>query len=311
MQASLLSFLAIPLASVVAHSWVGCTNYAAVSTDYQSLGAFDRNKCSGYPRGFQTQFSKEQTDGWGADTGYDWERAQCRIEFDNNDYSDATPMAIYRSGDTIHLSHPSKNHVADACTSPFIPSHSLKLKMSRQPRADTFDVEISMIGPDHQNGQIDHAGFQNCYQFCNNMDRAHCLTSWKLPIIEEAGRYSFSWVWEFNPGQFYSTCFDAMILVNQSIPAPTPFVSTPSILISPTESPIATPAPTESLTDTPADTPTPAETPSTILTTSKVPATALPIITSDATQLKSIFSEVLQSIQFVIAGAMNITIRLP
>jgi cell division septation protein DedD len=262
----------------------------------------------GYPRGFQTQFAQEQLRGWGVDTGYDWEHSQCRISFDNNDYSDTTPMAIYRSGDVVHLSHPAKNHVADTCTNPFIPSRSLKLKMSRQPRVDTFDVEVLMLGEGHRDGQIDHAGYQNCYNFCEDQDRSHCITSWRLPVVEEPGRYSFNWVWEFNSGQFYSTCFDAMILTSNNqtasptiAPSPTPFSSTPA---TPTESPMT---PTESPSTKPSATPTESPTPSPSATPTPSPSPAM--ITSDAEQLRSIFGETLRSIRFVIEGAVNATIR--
>ena len=191
------TFLCILFPALIsAHSWVACTNYITQDTNYLTFGKFDRSKCLGYPRSYQAQYASEMAQMWGIDTGYDWEHNQCRNTFNNNEYGDITPMAIYYSGEIIHISHPAKNHVADVCTNPSIPSQSMKLQMSSTPTVDTFDIEVPMIGGDHQNSVIDHKGFQNCFNFCDNMDKAHCLTSWQLPTINETGRYSFNWIWE-------------------------------------------------------------------------------------------------------------------
>ncbi len=289
-----------------AHSWVGCTNYAATSTNYLTLGDFDRSKCRGYPRKFQNQYNQELVSGWGIDTGYDWEHDTCRIPFNSGDYTDTTPMAIYYSNEIIHISHPAKGHVADdTCTNRFIGSTSMKLKMSKVSKQDTFDVDVPMVGGDHQPGVVDHLGYQNCYKFCDNKDKAHCLTSWQLPVVTVAGRYSFIWLWEFNPGQVYSSCFDALILLSPNTNASTVdndtvvFTSTtPSTGVpSPTLTSIqpstgvptpSTPTPSTPTSSTPIPTPTPSLTTSTptstsiptpSLTTSTPTSTPIPIIT--------------------------------
>ena len=97
-----------------AHSWAACTNYNTQDTNYLTFGKFDHSKCLGYPRAYQAQLAAELAQTWGTETGYDWEHEQCRSAFDNSEYSDATPMAIYYSGEIIHISHPAKNHVADS-----------------------------------------------------------------------------------------------------------------------------------------------------------------------------------------------------
>jgi hypothetical protein len=249
---------------------------------------------------------------WGIDTGYDWEHPKCRTSFNNNDYGDLTPMAIYYSGQIVHISHPAKQHVADTCTNPFIPSQSMKLLMSSSPTVDTFDINVQMIGEDHKNGVIDHLGYQRCYNFCGDVDNAHCITSWRIPNVINPGRYSFIWLWEFNPNQFYSTCFDAIILISNNItnatitpsdsPIPTPASSTPisqtstmPIIVTPEPSPTETSMP---IIVTPE--PSPTETP--------VPSSTKFPITSDATQLKSIIHELISSIRIAFNGTLIFSI---
>ena len=315
-----------------AHSWVGCTNYATTSTDYLTLGDFDRSKCRGYPRKFQNQYNQELINGWGIDSGYDWEHDTCKISFESGDYTDTTPMAIYYSNEIIHVSHPAKNHVADTCTNPFIGSTSMKLKMSKVSKQDTFDVDVPMIGGDHQPGVIDHLGYQNCYKFCENKDKSHCLTSWQLPAVTIAGRYSFIWLWEFNPGQIYSSCFDALILLSPDtnastvdndtvvfttttpstgVPSPSSTTLIPGSTPIPTtpipSSTTSTPIPTEALTPNPT-TSTPKPTTSAPKPTeAPTEAPTFPIITSDANQIKFIFTDLFKSIRFAFNGTLNFT----
>lgn len=322
---------------IEAHSWVGCTNYNPPSTDFDKLGAFDRSRCSGYPRGFKTQFEQELNTIFGIDTGFNWSHGTCRNSFLASDYTDAIPMAQYVSGSIIHISHPAKNHVADTCTNPFIPSTGLKLMMSSQPEMDLFDVSLELIGGEHTNGVIDHLGYQRCFNFCGNPDKSHCITSWKLPAVAVSGRYSFDWVWEFNENEFYGTCFDAMISTDGStfspIPVPSmtldsssgshsdndthsdngtitfPPTSTPSnngtITFPPTATPLpstATPLPSTATPEPTTETPEPTmETPE--------PTTPRPTfrITSDATQLRSIFADLFSSFKIQFNGTLNIS----
>lgn len=192
---------------VNAHSWVECTNYDPVSFEYDKLGLFDRSRCRGYPRAFKRQFES----GFSVDTGYNWEKPTCRDKFNIKDYDDRVKMAQYTEGQIIYISHPAKNHVADTCTNQFIPSGVMTVKMSSGVGVDTFDVQLTMYGEDHVNGVIDHLEYQRCYNFCEDPDGAHCLTGWVLPKGISEGVHSFMWLWEFNPNQFYSNCFDALI----------------------------------------------------------------------------------------------------
>lgn len=200
----IFSYLLLLLPLVSGHSWLECSDYA---TDV--LGEYDRSLCRGYPRAFERQFNE----GFGHDTGYELRSTNCaKYPLSSADYSHKIPMATYAPGQIIHLSHPAKNHVADTCTNPFIPSRTFTVTMSSVVGVDTYDVPLALVGGDHVNGQIDYLGFQRCYKFCEDMDKSHCISSWALPKNVSSGQYSFLQLWEFNPGEFYANCFDAYII---------------------------------------------------------------------------------------------------
>lgn len=290
-----------------AHSWLECTNYDPPSFEYNKLGYFDRSRCSGYPRGFARQFAE----GFGIDTGYNWEHESCReAQFIASDYTDSIPMATYKAGSAIYTSHPAKNHVADTCTNAFIPSTSMVLLMSSQPEKDTFDVELLPVGGEHVDGTIDHLGFQRCYRFCDDTDKSHCILSWQLPTNIPNGRYSFQWRWEFNRGQLYSNCFDAYISNDGTTTPPTASsTSSDSSAINdtidfPTAAP-TTPAPTEDTITFPAF--TPSSSPSASSTTSPTLSTSQPEVVSSAPSLRSPFVDVANYI-LNITGMLNVSV---
>ena len=302
--------------TVVAHSWLECSSYEPDSLEYESLGAFDRSKCKGYPRGFARQFNE----GFGIDTGYNWEQVSCsRDQFNENDYSDMIPMAELSPGQTFYMSHPSKNHVADVCTNPFIPSKSFVVKMSSEVGVDSFDIDLVMFDKDHENGKIDHLGYQRCFDFCANQDKAHCLTGWTLPNDVQEGRHSFMWLWQFNDGQFYANCFDAYVggnRANGSTPMPTSVMTETPVTPMPTsvmteapmtEAPMTeAPMPTSVMTEAPMTEPPMTETPMT-----EAPVTDIEVISSDGSQLISPLVKVKQYIMNItgtVLASFNITI---
>lgn len=284
---SYLPLLLIPLVS--AHSWLECSDYA---TDV--LGEFDRSLCSGYPRAFERQFRE----GFGQDTGRELRATNCaQYPLSSAGYSDKIPMATYAPGQVIHLSHPAKNHVADVCTNAFIPSTSFVVKMSSSIGTDTFDVPLALVGDEHTNSKIDHLGFQRCNRFCDDMDKSHCISSWALPENIAEGVHSFIWTWVFNPGEAYSSCFDAMIVSgNGTLPEPSSTPSpTPAQTILETEEP--TPSPTPEATPEATPSPTPEATPS---------PSRFDVITSDAPSHAGPLA-LLQQYVMTIVGSFNIT----
>lgn len=55
------------------------------------------------------------------------------------------------------------------------------------------------------------AGFQRCPQFCSNNDKSMCSQCFTVPADLAPGTYSFEWYWEFNTGQFYTSCWEAQV----------------------------------------------------------------------------------------------------
>ena len=204
------------ISGVYAHSWLECSNYDPPMLNITAAVKFNEEACNGYPRGFARQF----INGFGVETGYSWPHNDCtRDAFNNKDYTSTTPMATYIPSQIIYLAHPAKKHVADICTGANVPPVSISLSMSSDIDIDTFDTEIDMFGPDHINGKIDHAGYQFCFDFCSNPDKALCLTSWVIPDNITEGIHSFKWTVRFNTSDYYSTCFDAMVASVDTIDA--------------------------------------------------------------------------------------------
>lgn len=192
---------------VKSHSWLECVDYKATHLEHYKLGEFDPNKCQAYPRGFERQFNA----GFGVDTGFNWPHEYCNFE------SSTLKTATFVPGQIVHMSHPAKNHVAEpGCTNQFIPSTSFNVIITPKQAATedgsfTQGTRLELIGGDHVNGEVDFKGYQRCYQFCDNMDKSHCISSWKIPDDIAEGEYTGLWLWEFNPKEYYSSCFDFSI----------------------------------------------------------------------------------------------------
>ena len=305
----LLLLIAIETSIVYSHSWVECTDYNPPSFDPESLGNFDRARCSGYSRGFVRQFSA----GFGVDTGYNHEQPECsQTQYIESDYSTEIPMAIYRPGQVIYISHPAKNHVADVCTNQFIPSTSFELLMSSQPGIDSYDISVPMVGGEHVNGNIDKLGYQRCYHFCEDPDKSHCITAWTIPENAATGLHSFHWKWQFNVGQFYSNCFDAYIRADADTGASLNESTGAGVDI--TFPPTNAPTPVSTLLmQTPAPSmPAPSTPVSTLITQTPVPSTPIPsipsIISSSSPSLTSPLAR-LRSYVINISAVINVTIH--
>merc|ERR1719373_1154845 len=98
----------------------------------------------------------------------------------------AYPMARYKQGQEVVLAWPSKNHVAATCTNAFIPDTSLELFIAPFTSTDTIEnawtqVPASFSDDPHTNGDMDFKGFQNCPDFCNNMDKSLCTGTFLVP----------------------------------------------------------------------------------------------------------------------------------
>jgi hypothetical protein len=209
--------------STLAHSWVSCTDYQlsneypkdiTTNSSYMPISNsinYEIDKCLGFSRNYQLQHSSDINRGFGYDTGYNFRSSECKYSYESNYYSSDIPMAKYNPGSSICLTYPSKTHVAATCTSKHILDNGMKIYRSIKKSTDDFSKEYNHLNGKHQIDTIDYQGFHNCPGFCNNMDKTVCYMCFNLESDIESGIYSFKWVWEFNPGEQYSTCWDAEI----------------------------------------------------------------------------------------------------
>lgn len=223
---NLLIFIYL-ISSVYAHSWIQCSDYRI--NEPNDAVFFNANNCLGRPRCAFNTIIDEQKSGFGADSNFQFVRerdlCQCYKENPAFGYNDGdNPQARYTPGQRVCLAYPAKNHVASGTTNRFIPDSGMRIFRSGTPNIDTFELEIPHRNGVHTQGVIDYLGFQNCPDFDNNNDQALCTVCFDLENNIPSGDYSFKWTWEFNPGEFYSTCWDATI-GNPSNPPPSPPVT--------------------------------------------------------------------------------------
>jgi hypothetical protein len=218
---------------VSSHSWLSCTDYNIDNPYSNQKINYNLNSCKGYPRNYNSQFISDKNRGFGFDTGYNTPGESCAFKRNLNENSPEIPIASYKSGQQVCLTYPSKNHVADTCTNQYIPDNGIKIYRSSKSNEEDFNTEYPHLNGIHVNGQIDYKGFQNCPGFCDNPDKTVCYVCFNLESNIEPGTYSFKWVWEFNNGDYYSSCWDAAINSDQTSNSIT---TQPNIINKPTES---------------------------------------------------------------------------
>ncbi|XP_019619934.1 PREDICTED: uncharacterized protein LOC109466643 [Branchiostoma belcheri] len=186
---------------VSGHSWVSCTDYTE-----KNGATWDQAKCRGFPRSAERFANRQGV--FGVDTGYDFtpsENQACKTaRNDVTQYSASHPMAVYYPGQEVVFVHPTKNHVADIrCTNKFIPDRANKILMGA--RNAPRDVRLSQFREVADLGVSPAPIFKGCY--------IQLLTNDDLAL---AGRYTFVWLWEFNGGQFYSSCWEADVVATRA-----------------------------------------------------------------------------------------------
>lgn len=191
-----------------AHSWVHCTDYRGDTTHYEP------DACFGNPRPLDGKVPGMTP--FGTDTGFNQQPGATRCHSTESQHP-SYPMATYQRGQPITLAWPTKNHVAATCTNAYIPDTSLELFAAPFTSTDTIEnawtqVPASFSENPHVNGQMDFLGFQNCPNFCNNMDKSLCTGTFLVPETFADGTYTFQWRWEFNENTSpYVTCFEATV----------------------------------------------------------------------------------------------------
>jgi len=217
MKSVLVVFFLGAVSLVAAHSWIACADYNG------DLGNYDGSKCKGYARGFGANIQYAGPT-FGTDAGYNYQATEskpCYTPLTNPvsaGYTSTYGPATYKAGQKVTLAWPSKNHVAATCTNQWIPDTALNIFISaKNPTADLtlsgFKKNLVANLTGHVDGQIDFKGFQNCPNFCANMDKALCTGAFTVPASTAPGNYTFMWYWIFNPGSDpYTSCWDVSIV---------------------------------------------------------------------------------------------------
>jgi hypothetical protein len=313
----ILPLFLIQLNYVISHSWLQCSDYKITSENDKNY--YNASNCLGRSRCGWNSLIDEEKSGFGTDSDLQFTRDpnSCQCPKDNlKAYTKEAPMAHYDLGQTVCLAYPAKNHVAENCkshpnvTNEFIPDGGVTIAMSALPHTETYDVIIPHQNGIHQKGKIDYKGYQNCPKFCEEPDKALCTMCFKLGDDIPYGTYSLHWKWEFNPNEYYVTCWEATIGTapcDDDTPVPTktpkhtytphptpastkpitivPITPVPTVTEIPTESPV-TPVPTvtEPVTEIPTESPvTPVPTVTEIPTES--PVTPVPTVTEPVTEI--------------------------
>lgn len=207
MEFSSVLLFAASITGTSAHSWIHCSDYRG------DRGNYEPGKCFGHPRPMNGQVPAMGL--FGLDIGYN-KQPDTTCHMGAMSPLAAYPMARYKQGQQVVLAWPSKNHVAASCTNAFIPDTSLELFIAPEDadgHPDEFtQIPASFSDDPHVKGEMDFKGFQNCPNFCDNMDKALCTGSFFVPANLPDGVYTFQWKWVFNEGTApYITCFEAYV----------------------------------------------------------------------------------------------------
>lgn len=121
-------------------------------------------------------------------------------------YSATYPMASYAPGETVRIQWPAKNHATVSN-----PDRGVQLFFGKGPGlGDDFSHITSKDAYIAQYPGLD-VPFSQCNPNQAGVDGAECLGDFVVPNDLEQGIYSVIWWWEFNGGEFYSSCYDVLI----------------------------------------------------------------------------------------------------
>ncbi|KAJ0397439.1 hypothetical protein P43SY_009294 [Pythium insidiosum] len=194
---------------------------------------WNQASCFGRPR----CGARQAREGFGVDTGLNFHSSSgCQCARGPNNY-DGIPKAVYSPGQRVCIAYPPKNHVAAPCTSAFIPDTGTVITRSPMSPSsdDAVEREYQHGNGQHVFGQVDYKGFQNCPNFCSDMEKALCTMCFDLEPDLAPGEYTFKWTWFFNSeSDAYSTCWEAQVRADGA-------VASPSAPTAPSESPSVAP----------------------------------------------------------------------
>ncbi|XP_013396642.1 uncharacterized protein LOC106163560 [Lingula anatina] len=217
------------LATVNSHSWLTCVDYLEENGHFYS-----HDLCRAYPRGAYPFYAPKDIP-FGTDRGFNHQPTEAQAciteRNDGANYNSDYPRAVYYPGQRVVIAHPTKNHVADTCTNPFIPDNGNWIyfyptgETGTDPtlstyRSDSYLLVDFGVAPTGQGAAITtypKKGFQNAPKFCEppGTDKALATYAFDFPEMPP-GTYSFMWLWEFNQGSFYSGCWEAEVVATKA-----------------------------------------------------------------------------------------------
>merc|ERR1719192_2676547 len=223
MMKSISTVLALLAQRLHAHSWARCVDYNAEITGLD----YDESECTGWIRGWEfdgVDFGQDRGINYQVGVGGGQNLCQSTLSGNSDtdyNYANTDKIAQYKSGETVRVVWPAKNHANYECFGN-IPDTSMKLYMNPNvnPTADLDNDDSTMVAQgydlvkDWHEGCTpgsDGCGFMNSPRFCENTDRATCFGDFVVPEVDTSGYYTFVWYWIFNPGSPYISCYEAYI----------------------------------------------------------------------------------------------------
>lgn len=114
-------------------------------------------------------------------------------------------MATYSPGEQVRLQWPAKNHA----------------NVGQQRGVQLFFGRAAGAGDDFSHitskaaWLAQYPGLETSFSVCTpntpGVDGAECLGTFTVPSDLQEGIYSVIWWWEFNAGEFYSSCYDVQV----------------------------------------------------------------------------------------------------
>ena len=200
MKISWLLMLDLLLFSIAAgHSWLDCTDWDSSSAT-----------CNGRPRRYHEFYGQSWScTGFACDQGFNFQPTftlgsggevcgQTRPSDLADGYTASYPMARWTAGAQVTLRWPAKNHAMV-----YPDSRVYIWSTPSGATSDAFDISTG--------AEVTSLLFSNCDPPGSGVDAASCTGTFTAPSWL-AGSYSLMWWWEFNKGQFYSTCFDITLI---------------------------------------------------------------------------------------------------
>eukprot|EP00276_Gloeochaete_wittrockiana_P005395 CAMPEP_0184643790 /NCGR_PEP_ID=MMETSP0308-20130426/609_1 /TAXON_ID=38269 /ORGANISM="Gloeochaete witrockiana, Strain SAG 46.84" /LENGTH=302 /DNA_ID=CAMNT_0027071957 /DNA_START=514 /DNA_END=1422 /DNA_ORIENTATION=+ len=128
-------------------------------------------------------------------------------------------MAKATAGQTLTIEWPARNHAQPFLVN--LPGLYVEIYGDPTPNLSEDPTQAKF-----NSNEVKKTRFDNCLPGSDNDRRCH--GSIVIPSNFQTGIYSYQWWWEFNPGEFYATCFEVSVTGRGGGVVPTPPVPVPT-----------------------------------------------------------------------------------